>query len=164
MITFCLVNICSKIFQRLKILWLLMQKMWQNLQKWSISLLNVPSKILNILFHLPKDIFCIDSRRIFKHMKILEDLCLSMVKSSKKNFITVKLEKITPQIISVKLRNCYICYLKKLLQSAAVHIILQIGKTYIVRFCMDLKVSHHRCTRGAGKQCSNCRQLLIQFD
>ncbi len=61
-----------------------MQKMWQNLQKWSISLLNVPSKILNILFHLPKDIFCIDSRRIFKHMKILEDCCLLMVKSSKK--------------------------------------------------------------------------------
>ncbi len=50
MITLCLVNICSKIFKHLKISWPLMQKMWQNLQKWSISLLILPYTLLNIHF------------------------------------------------------------------------------------------------------------------
>ncbi len=50
----------------------------------------------------------------------------------------IRKNNITNHTVSVKLYTCYTWYKKKLLQSAAVHIILQIGKNFIVRFCIDL--------------------------
>ncbi len=51
--------------------------------KWSISLLNLPYKLLISSSICQKTVFCIDSRKIVKHLKILEEVCLLMIKSSK---------------------------------------------------------------------------------